>query len=1256
MPRNGKASPTSSPSSSAKRTPLIDYPTSNPGQTAVGRATTGQSSGSAHPLKGQSQRALELAFGLDFAALHSDEGLAKLDRRFWGEYADGPRDLVAVARACEAFLVKLFRLDESLAAYRQRDLDFTLLQTIKYKFVKRKAMLVADAQSLESYDPSPARQRWQALGLLNNLSLEFDEIGFARLVDAWQKTPSDDAGFKQAQVDLETARHYSAWAALQPSGQSFHKTSVLFRHSLAVDPEHLLHHLASEEPGGKVSRRVIKIKNEFLEPRQGFGLTDPGPRPELGLDQAKYCLICHNNKTDSCSRGMPGGNQTLEAQSRATPTTFRTPASVPTPAVNALGMTLAGCPLGEKISEFQQLRRESLPIAALAMITRDNPMVAATGHRICNDCSRACVFQQQTPVDIPASETRILEDVLALPWGVEIYSLLTRWNPLRSIQPETILGFAESKPRGDSGQKVLVAGLGPAGFTLAHHLLNQGHQVVAIDGQKIEPLAPQYLYQAIYSWADFQEPLEERTPGGFGGVAEYGITVRWNKNYLKLIHLLLARRARFSAMGGVRLGSQVSIEQAFALGFDHVALALGAGKPRLWDQKNALPRGVRMASDFLMALQLTGAYREDSLASLQIELPAIVVGAGLTAVDTATEALAYYALQVERFARRHAALLAKEIGSRRNAAYLSNMPLEDRARAERFIAHGQILIQEKKHAQAENRPPDLLKHLKAWGGVSLIYRRELESSPAYRLNHEELQKGLAEGITVIEQAEILEVLTDSNGVLSGLRLGAAQCKASHETGIEASTKPMSKHEDYILDAKTVLLALGADRNDFLRQEQPKGGLHVVNEAAEKHPKQLGPESFNLPEASSAQHRSEGFAVHEQARMSQIGDMHPGYAGSVVKAMASAARAATLIDQMLLQRPDASNSASVASQVLRPKVESFEAFTSGLRSLWGARLSDVTQFREGIVELGLHAPAAAQNFRPGQFFKLQNIEALNRQAKQGVIQKNRPNQATNTAKTAAEPLAMTGADVDAKQGRVSTVILQEGTSSHMTGQWVLGQELVLMGPCGTPSDIPSHKKVLLLGGGLGNAVLFSIGQACRAQGCEVTYIAAYRSVNDLFLQSAIEAAADHVVWSFESLESGTPIYRPQDQLILGNILDALRQMRKSELSAFEHLLVIGSASMMAAVAQAFRMEFSADLHPKLQAFASVNAPMQCMMKGICGQCLQAIRDPNTGETRYVFACEKQDQELQHIDFDHLKQRLAQNKALEVQHVAWQRMFP
>jgi NADPH-dependent glutamate synthase beta subunit-like oxidoreductase len=241
-------------------------------------------------------------------------------------------------------------------------------------------------------------------------------------------------------------------------------------------------------------------------------------------------------------------------------------------------VTLAGCPLEEKISEFHKLRAEGYPLAALAIICVDNPLVAATGHRICNDCMKSCIYQKTDPVDIPQAETRILKDVLALPWGFEIYSLLTRWNPLNLRRP---------RPRAATGKRALVVGMGPAGFTLAHHLLNDGHAVVGIDGLKIEPL-PSSLsgvrangervpFEPIFDASILNEPLDDRVMAGFGGVAEYGITVRWDKNFLKIIRLLLQRRACFGLFGGVRFGGTLDTDGAFALGFDHVAVAAGAG-------------------------------------------------------------------------------------------------------------------------------------------------------------------------------------------------------------------------------------------------------------------------------------------------------------------------------------------------------------------------------------------------------------------------------------------------------------------------------------------------------------------------------------------------------------------------------------------------------------------------------------------------------------------------------------------------------
>ena len=155
-----------------------------------------------------------------------------------------------------------------------------------------------------------------------------------------------------------------------------------------------------------------RLPESHLRRRDGFALTDPGTDLTGGLDQAHYCIWCHEQQKDSCSAGM------REKKSAN--------GSAPAFKQTQFGVTLAGCPLEEKISEFNKLRADGWALGALAVICVDNPLVAATGHRICNDCMKACIYQKQDPVDIPQSETRVLKDVLALPWGFERYSLLTR--------------------------------------------------------------------------------------------------------------------------------------------------------------------------------------------------------------------------------------------------------------------------------------------------------------------------------------------------------------------------------------------------------------------------------------------------------------------------------------------------------------------------------------------------------------------------------------------------------------------------------------------------------------------------------------------------------------------------------------------------------------------------------------------------------------------------------------------------------------
>ncbi len=79
----------------------------------------------------------------------------------------------------------------------------------------------------------------------------------------------------------------------------------------------------------------------------------------------------------------------------------------------------------------------------------------------------------------------------------------------------------------------------------------------------------------------------------------------------------------------------------------------------------------------------------------------------------------------------------------------------------------------------------------------------------------------------------------------------------------------------------------------------------------------------------------------------------------------------------------------------------------------------------------------------------------------------------------------------------------------------------MGPTGTPTQIPSNENVLLVGGGLGNAVLFSIADALKKNNNKVIYFAGYKNSSDVYKMNEVESGADQVIWSNDS---GEKIFR------------------------------------------------------------------------------------------------------------------------------------
>jgi NAD(P)H-flavin reductase len=217
--------------------------------------------------------------------------------------------------------------------------------------------------------------------------------------------------------------------------------------------------------------------------------------------------------------------------------------------------------------------------------------------------------------------------------------------------------------------------------------------------------------------------------------------------------------------------------------------------------------------------------------------------------------------------------------------------------------------------------------------------------------------------------------------------------------------------------------------------------------------------------------------------------------------------------------------------------------------------------------------------------------------------------------------------------------------------------VLMGPTGTPTEISGGETVLLAGGGLGNAVLLSIGTALRESGSRVLYFAGYKHVADRYKVAQIEAAADVVVWCCDEAPGFKPT-RPGDRSFTGNIVDAMLAYGGGKLSStpipistVDRLIVIGSDGMMAAVARARTGALKPLLKPGNRAIASINSPMQCMMKEICAQCLQVQKDPVTGAETVVFSCFNQDQPLERVDFKALHERLGQNSLEEKLTAQW-----
>ncbi len=1047
-------------------------------------------------------------FNITFQDLYSLNGLQKVDaefrkflslknqelaQKFFNLKNYDAATVIDVSRLLEDFIVELFDVKTANDELKKKHDELQKIYYVRREFVQR---VVA-----KKYDSCIENN---GLRILEELEIIYDDV------DDLEKKLAEKiflCSQNNAEQELQIFTEYATWALYSKDGQDFHKNGSLFILPQKTDPQNLI--------------KEITPRN-----RDGFNLTDSGFALNRSLAETHYCIFCHKQDKDSCRKGLCTNPPSTRAPEH--PSTFKT---------DALGIELKGCPLDQKISEMNLLKSEGFSIASLATAIIDNPMIAGTGSRICNDCMKSCIYQKQDSVDIPQIETRTLKDVLALPYGFEIYSLLTRWNPLNIDSPMV---------KENSGKKILVCGLGPAGYTLSHYLMNEGHEVVAIDGLKIEPLDPAISgidaygnrceFQPIKYIEEIYEPLSSRLIQGFGGVAEYGITARWDKNFLKIIRLLLERRNNFRMFGGLRFGSSITIETAVKeYGFDHVAVCIGAGKPNIIDLENNFAKGIRQASDFLMTLQLQGAFRQDLPTNLQIRMPIIVVGGGLTAIDTACEASAYYIEQIKKFAN-NVAKIGKE-------NFFKKLNTEEKIIAEEFLAH---------RAELDNSSSNI-DFLKKLGGVKILYRKKIQDSPAYKHNHQELNKALEEGIEFIAETAPLKAELDEFGHIKSLQ---------------------TNKESFA--CKSLLIAAGTAPN---LSPFTKDGLDINSD-----------------------------------KISFFGDATKKFEGNVVKAMASAKAGYKEIRKKLYDM-------NVATGLQIPFQRSC---LKKINNDFLVTIKKIERLSDHVVEVFIKAPLLAKHTKIGHIFRLQNYHAFAEKFDDKLL--------------AMEGVAVTALSINKESGIISCIVVETGGSTSLIKNFKPDDPCIFMGPSGKPTEIPKNEKVLLIGGGRGNQPLTALAEAFSANGCEVTFIAGYRKNEFIVRQERMENSCKQMIFAIEE-KPNLKLKNPQSLQIQGTVIDAING---SDL--FDRIFAIGNDKMMHEIARLRHENIVPALANAKVAITSLNAPMQCMLKGVCSQCLQK-RKNEKGETEYFYSCAEQDQDSDKLDFAHLHARCEQNSLLE-----------
>ena len=354
--------------------------------------------------------------------------------------------------------------------------------------------------------------------------------------------------------------------------------------------------------------------------------------------------------------------------------------------------------------------------------------------------------------------------------------------------------------------------------------------------------------------------------------------------------------------------------------------------------------------------------------------------------------------------------------------------------------------------------------------------------------------------------------------------------------------------------------------------------------------------------------------HHEKRVSFIGDTHPVFHGNVVKAIASAKYTyPKIMKHLIAPHPPVGTFSRLREKGLRRDDNNYIRFRETIDQLLSAKIIDIRHPSDNLIEIIVQAPQAIKHYRAGQFYRMQVFETYTKFSK--------------------EAPWLFASDVDHNTGTLTFTLTKKEARENYFNHLIIGDPIALMGPTGVRSKISEfHETILIIGNQKSLPHVRSYAKALKEKGNKIVFLGYFKNNSDIFYRKEIETICDQVIWA-------------------ENCIDALKEYAELKtalipLIEIDRIQVIGDSSQLKEIVQ-LQKHYLKDKLPKVPKItASVHSHMQCMLKGVCAQCLQWQIDPDTGErTKAVFACSWQDQPIEIIDLDHLASREKQNNCQE-----------